>query len=230
MLLANASIKSRGVFRVALAGGSTPQHLYTLLGSDEYARQTDWTKWLVYLGDERLVPPTDNRSNYTIARPFLTNAPISQDTIYLPTIHLDDASATAAEYERMIRESFSDKASEIPSLDLILLGLGSDGHTASLFPDKPALDVQDRLIVESTPGILPPAVDRITFTLPFINAAKHVIFLVSGSDKIEAFIAAYSGTPLGSVQQVPAYLVQPINGDVHWYITDNLVSSTTHLA
>jgi 6-phosphogluconolactonase len=216
---ANQAIKERGVFNVALAGGSTPRGLYDVLSSSGYQPKTDWSCWRIYFGDERLVPLTDSQSNYAMAKKhLLDNVPISGEHIYVPSVHLLDARNVAVEYERTIKGNFGN-ASSIPRLDLILLGLGSDGHTASLFPEKPALEVMDQLVTFSAPGILPPPVDRITFTVSFINAARHILFLASGEDKSEAFKAAYYGTALGHIKQVPASMVNPKDGDVHWFVT-----------
>ncbi|HMH70205.1 MAG TPA: 6-phosphogluconolactonase [Candidatus Saccharimonadales bacterium] len=221
---ANQAIKERGVFNVALAGGSTPRGLYDVLSSSGYQSKTDWSCWRIYFGDERLVPLTDSRSNYAMAKEhLLDNVPISGEHIYMPPVHLLDARNVAMKYERTIKGNFGN-ASSIPRLDLILLGLGSDGHTASLFPDMPALEVTDRLVTYSSPGVLPPPVERVTFTLPFINAARHILFLASGEDKPEAFKAAYYGTPLGLVKRVPASMVNPKDGDIRWLVTAELTT------
>jgi 6-phosphogluconolactonase len=225
MSLAKESIKNNGVFTVAFPGGSMLMDLYKALSDKKYAAQTDWSAWKVYFSDERVVPLTDERSNYAIAKDYLfPNVPIKNDNVYIPPVHLGNSRAVADEYGRMIRSSLNEEVA-LPHLDLVLLGLGSDGHTASLFPGKPALDVKARLVTDSTPGVLPPPVDRITFTLPFINAARHVMFLAGGQGKAGAFKAAYEGIPLGLIRQVPAYLVQPDDGDVEWFITDELIAS-----
>lgn len=222
---ANEAIISRGVFRIALAGGSTPRGLYEALSSKRYSDQTDWLSWIIYFGDERIVPLTDERSNYAMAKEaLLDKVSLKKGSVYMPSVHLTSPAEVAAEYETQIRRSFIGDDSRMPLLDLVLLGLGSDGHTASLFPGKTALEATNRLVVESTPGVLPPPVDRVTFTLPFINASRHVMFLASGKDKKEAFQAAYYGTALGSIQPVPAYLVHPSTGSLDWFITEELTT------
>jgi 6-phosphogluconolactonase len=221
---ANEAIISRGVFRIALAGGSTPRGLYEVLSSNKYIDKTDWSSWMIYFSDERVVPLTDERSNYAMANEyFISRVALKKENIYVPPVHLSSAAQIAGEYESQIRRSFTEETTLAPRLDLILLGLGSDGHTASLFPDKPALNVVDRLVVESTPGVLPPPVDRITFTLPFINAARRVMFLASGEDKSNAFQSAYYGRLVGEADQpAPAYLVNPEDGSLDWFVTKEL--------
>lgn len=220
MGLANQSINERGVFRVALAGGSTPRRLYEILGGNAKDR-TDWSSWAVYFSDERVVSLADNDSNYAMAKEaLLSKVPIGDDTIYIPNVALKNPQLVAEDYEKTIRRSTSEK---LPIFDLILLGLGSDGHTASLFPGKSAADEKDRLVAASSPGVLPPPVSRITFTLPLINAAKNVLFLVAGTDKAEAFRAAYKRVPLGDVKAVPASLVRPTSGVLHWFVTQEVI-------
>jgi 6-phosphogluconolactonase len=217
--LANQSISERGVFRIALAGGSTPRRLYEMLSSN--SGRTNWSKWAVYFSDERIVPLTDGSSNFAMTKAaLLSKVPISGDNTYVPNVALKDPQLIAEAYEKTIRDSTNEK---LPAFDLILLGLGSDGHTASLFPGKTAADEKDRLVVASPPGVLPPPVDRVTFTPPLINAAKNVLFLVTGTDKAKAFKAAYEGTSLGDVKTVPASLVRPANGTLRWFVTREIM-------
>jgi 6-phosphogluconolactonase len=222
--IANQAIAERGVFRIALAGGSTPRGLYEVLGGEPYANKTDWSLWKVYFSDERMVPLTDERSNYAMAKSTLFNdSRFKEGNIYMPPVHLSSPAEVALAYETMIRRSFTVNTNATPSFDLVLLGLGSDGHTASLFPGKPAVEAVSRLVVESHSGILPPPVDRITFTVPFINAARHIIFLASGEDKQAAFKSAYTGVALKDVQPVPAYLIRPVSGTLEWFVTQDLI-------
>lgn len=223
---ANQSISSRGVFRIALAGGSTPRVLYEIISSDKYIDKTDWSLWIIYFGDERIVSLADERSNYATAkRSLLDKVPLKEGNIYIPSVDLIDSKAVATDYETRIRDSFTEEGPTTPQLDLILLGLGSDGHTASLFPGKASLKEVRYLVVDSTPGILPPPVNRITFTLPFINASRRVMFLASGEDKLNAFRSAYYGKPIDSSGHLAvAYSVQPTNGDLDWFVTKELSS------
>jgi 6-phosphogluconolactonase len=219
--VANEAIVERGGFKIALAGGATPKRLHQVLSSPGYREATDWSAWHIFFGDERVVPLDDADSNFGMARTsFLGNVPIPVDNVHVPPVDAGAPGNAAQQYEADLRKAFVDE--DVPRFDVILLGLGSDGHTASLFPGRPALDVQDRLVTDSSPGVLPPPVDRITFTFPLINAARHVVFLAGGADKKEAFKAAYDGVPLGEVGQVPANRVVLKDGEVHWLITSEL--------
>ena len=216
---------SRGRFNIALAGGSTPKRLYEILAGDTYRQSIDWSSWHVYFGDERIVPLDDECSNYAMARKaLLERVPIRSDQIYVPSVDAGSPAQVATAYEKVIRSS-ADTADETPRMDVVLLGLGSDGHTASLFPGKDALDDREHLITSSTPGVLPPPVDRITFTFPLINAARLVLFLAGGKDKAAAFRAAYHGESLGEVTQVPANRVAPQDGEVFWLVTNDMAEA-----
>jgi 6-phosphogluconolactonase len=219
---ANQAIVSRGVFRIALVGGSTPRDLYRVLSSKKYINKTDWSKWVVYFSDERIVPLDDERSNYAMIKETLLNGQIKEENVYAVPVHIGEPARVAAQYEARIRNSFKETSESPPRFDVVLLGLGSDGHTASLFPGKVTLKEGKRIVVESTPGVLPPSVDRVTFTLPLINAARQVMFLASGRDKSKSFQAAYYGVKLGD-SIAPAHLVQPTNGGIGWFVTEELM-------
>ena len=215
---ARGAIAERGRFVVALAGGSTPRRLCQLL-ADRPGEAIEWDRWHFFLGDERVLPPTDPDCNFVMAaETLLGRVPVAPEQIHRPPTELGDAAAVAAAYEREIRDFFGLAPGEVPRFDLILLGLGSDGHTASLFPGKPALDETERLVVDTPPGVLPPQVDRVTFTFPVINAARAVAFLVAGADKAAALRAAREGVALGEVAQVPAARVRPTDGELRWFV------------
>jgi 6-phosphogluconolactonase len=187
--LSKEAIASKGVFTIALAGGSTPKKLYELLASD-YKDSIEWSKWQVFFSDERFVPLEDERSNYNLAHLILlSKVPIPADNIYAINPDAPSAEAAANAYEATVKSVLDEQ----PSFDLILLGLGSDGHTASLFPGQPAVNEIKKLIVASVPGTLPPPVDRVTFTLPLINSARNVVFLAAGADKAEMVKQATQG-------------------------------------
>jgi 6-phosphogluconolactonase len=186
----------RGGGQIALAGGSTPKKAYGLA----VEREPDWSRAHLWFGDERAVPPDDERSNYRMVREALLDrlatppAAIHRMRGELP------AADAAAEYDRELAGT---------TLDLALLGLGPDGHTASLFPGKPAVAERERLAVPSEPG-LDPRVDRVTLTVPALNAAGSVLFLVVGADKAEAAARAFGGDRDAAT---PASLVRSTHGE-----------------
>jgi 6-phosphogluconolactonase len=207
--LSKEAVADRGVFRIALAGGSTPKKLYELLSSDKYKGQIDWSKWQVFFSDERFVSLDDERSNYNLAQTsLLSKVPIPASQVHAIDPQAGSVEAAAEAYEDAIKAILS----ENQSFDLILLGLGSDGHTASLFPGNPALQETEKLVVASSPGVLPPPVDRVTFTFPLINAARNVAFLTAGADKAAMVKQAAQGG------DIPAANVKPSSGEATWFI------------
>jgi 6-phosphogluconolactonase len=199
---AGEAIEERGRSAVVLAGGSTPKATYGVLARD-YAGRIDWSKVHVFFGDERTVPPDHEDSNYRMARESLL------DHIRVGSVHRircelpPDEAATA--YEQELRDFFGE---ELPRFDLILLGIGADGHTASLFPETPALEVADRWVVSNPVPKLD--TNRITLTVPVINAARSVDFLVAGEDKAEALKEILEGD--ADPRKYPARLIQPPGG------------------
>ncbi len=203
------AIRERGRFLVALSGGKTPRPLYERLAT---SAELDWAAVDVFWADERCVPPTDPRSNYRSAREaLLDRVPIPADRIHRIAGELDPLAAADA-YEIELRRVVGADG----RLDLILLGIGADGHTASLFPRHQALSETDRWIVPVHALAEPPW--RITMTLPLINAARHVLFLVTGAEKADAVRAVESGSP------VPAGLVQPTDGTVTFLVDEEAAS------
>ena len=195
------AIEERGRFAVVLAGGSTPKAMYGILARD-YSDGIDWSKVHVFFGDERTVAPDHKDSNYRTAREALL------DHIRVGSVHRMRCELTpdeaAADYEEQLREFFGG----LPQFDLILLGIGGDGHTASLFPETPALEVRDRWVFANPV----PKLDtiRITLTVPVINAAGSVVFLVAGEDKAEALKEILEGE--ADPREYPATLVHPPAG------------------
>jgi 6-phosphogluconolactonase len=185
---------------VTLAGGSTPRALYELLASDDYRDRTDWEDMEVFFGDERAVPPDHPESNYGMARSaLLRHVPVPDEAV-----HRMEAEATPLE-DAAERYSLS-----LPdSLDLVLLGMGPDGHTASLFPGREALEERTRRVVPTTAADDSP---RLTLTYPTLETAHHVVFLVTGSSKREALDAIRRG------EDLPAGRVRPVAGDVLWIV------------
>jgi 6-phosphogluconolactonase len=194
--IAAAAIAERGRFRIALAGGSTPRAVYPQLVSG-----IDWARTDVFFGDERAVPPDDPQSNYRMAREtLLAPALVPAVNVHRWRAEAADLDAAAREYEQALRAPGAP-----PWLDLALLGLGPDGHTASLFPGTTALAVEDRLAVAVDVPQL--ATRRLTLTYPALLDATHVVFLVTGADKTAALAAALrpgSTLPAARIFQRPA--------------------------
>ena len=206
---AEAAIGERGRFTVALAGGSTPKATYEILARD-YADELDWSKVHIFFGDERTVPPDHEDSNYRMAqRTLLSHVPVG--SVHRMRGELPPAEAAAA-YEEELREFFG-ASDEPPSLDLILLGIGEDGHTASLFPETSALEIHDRWVVANP--VLKLETTRLTLTVPVINSARAVNFLVAGAGKAEALKQILQGD--ADPRQYPAKLVRPAGGPV-WMV------------
>lgn len=208
--LAEEALRTRGRFMVALAGGSTPQKMYALLTG----AKLDWRGIHIFWGDERCVPANHADSNYRMVADVLLNQiSIPPENVHRIQGELPPEEAALA-YEIEMCNAFND---ESPRFDLILLGLGSDGHTASLFPGTPALLEKYHWVTavphESPP---PPLVDRVTLTLRVINAAAHITFIVSGSDKAEVVSRVLRDPTQPGL--LPAQLVKPVNGNLHWLV------------
>jgi 6-phosphogluconolactonase len=212
---AGDAIRARGRFTLALSGGSTPEKTYTLLSSPPYATRLDWSRVYLFFGDERFVPHDDPRSNYHLAnRSLISRAPIDDDHVFAIPTDTSSPSESAARYAQTMASFFGVAADgPPPAFDLILLGLGDDGHTASLFPGKPALDEMKAWVTASPPGVLPPPVDRVTFTFPLINAARAVLFLVAGAGKAAVVKQVLEGGP------APAASVRPA-GSLTWMLDE----------
>lgn len=209
------AVKSAGTFRLALSGGATPKALYALLAGSALAKRLEWRRVSVFFGDERCVPPDHADSNFRMANDTLLKPlKIPQDRVFRMRGE-DEPEQAARQYEASIRKEFGESAPAWPRFDVILLGLGDDGHTASLFPGTPALNERQRLVV---PNQAPQgARQRLTFTVPLINQARAVVFLVSGNGKAAALKAVLEDrTADGS--RVPAKLVQPEQGRLIWFL------------
>jgi 6-phosphogluconolactonase len=210
--LAERGIASRGRFDWALAGGSTPEALYRLLAAGDYASRIDWSKVHFFWGDERCVPPDHPDSNYRMARLALLDAVAPPpDNIHRMQGELSPELA-AERYRSELERSFG--ADGEPKLDLILLGMGSDGHTASLFPDTSGLEEMRRWVVANRIDRL--GTTRLSLTLPVINAATHVVFLVAGADKAER-LAQVLSPPTGP-HPLPAARVRPRGHAPEWFV------------
>ena len=211
---ATSAIEQRGRFTIALSGGSTPRNLYTLIAANA-STTLPWDKMFFFWGDERHVPLTDPESNYRMANEtFLSKVPVPPANIFPVPAENQDASAAAQTYEDTLRKFFALQPSEFPRFDLILLGLGPDGHAASLFPETAALQEKSRLVVANRVEKL--NTSRITFTLPVLNAARCVAFLVSGADKAAVLHEVLEGNAPG--EKYPSKLVRPNKGKLIWFV------------
>ena len=203
--IARASIEARGQFSIALSGGNTPKRTYQLLA--ERAGEIDWSRWQVTFGDERFVPWDDARSNYRMAREtLLARVPIPVDHVHPVPIDTPTVDDAADAYERTLRQVVSGTTDQASTIDLALLGVGPDGHTASLFPGTPVLEEHTRwACAVDAPTTVQPAVPRLTVTLPFVNGARNVLFLVAGADKRPVIAEILDGGE--SARRYPAALV-----------------------
>jgi len=206
-----AAIKRRGRFALALSGGTTPAEMYRLLTTDDFVGRLDWAHVHVFWGDERCVPPEDPESNYRMARmAFLDQVPLPKANIHRIAGELNPRQA-AGLYEQALRDFFNPKPAVF---DLILLGMGDDGHTASLFPGSAALHENSRWVMENYAERL--HAWRITLAPPIINAAREVVFLVTGEGKANVLrrVLKEARQP----QVLPAQLIQPASGRLFWLI------------
>ncbi len=179
---AREAIAARGRFTLALTGGSGPKGLYQRLAQEPGS--VDWTNTFVFLGDERFVPYEDKDSNFGMCKKLLLNhVPVPADNVLPIPTDTDTLGQAAADYAATLTRMLTPAAGQPPVLDLVLLGMGDDGHCASLFPGKPTLEITDVWAVGTPPGTLPPPVDRVTVTFPVLNAARRVLFLVPGKGK-----------------------------------------------
>ncbi len=205
----NAAVVGRR--SLVLAGGNTPRALYRLLG-EEYRDAVTWENVRFFWGDERYVPKDDPRSNFRMAKEaWLDSIGIPSEHVYPMPTDLPDPDAAAWRYEATLRAHFP---ATWPRFDVVLLGLGADGHTASLFPDSPALEERDRWVVAVRAPVEPPV--RLTLTLPAINHAAVVWFLVSGADKAEALRHTLAGD--AAEQRRPAAEVRLSGGEPIWWV------------
>ena len=216
--IANRAIVAHGVFSVALAGGSTPHHLYSLLASENHRLKLDWSRVEFFFSDERHVPPDSDQSNYRMAKETLLEPlSISEPRIHRWQSELPDANDAANAYETELREYF-DRSGR--PLDLVLLGLGEDAHTASLFPNTPALQEIERFAVANWVEKLD--TDRLTMTFSAINDASNVMFIVSGRYKAEAVLSVLEGE--FRPDDLPAQFVNPENGELYWMLDEAAAS------
>ncbi len=222
--LSAQAIAGRSRFTVALSGGSLPRLVGPALAAEPNRSQIDWAGWHVFWADERLVPLDHPDSNFRLAREYLfnqVNIPVAQ--IY----PLDDSfepAATARTYQALLAQLFQPEASQPPRFDLILLGLGEDGHTASLFPHHPLLTETSRWVAPILDSPKPPP-ERITLTLSVINQARAVAFVAAGAGKATILAQVLeTEAPAGAL---PAQLVRPSDGDLVWFVDEAAAARLT---
>lgn len=210
---ANQAVAERGRFTIALSGGSTPKNLFNLLATN--AKTTlPWDRAFFFWSDERHVGPTDPESNYRMAdEAMLSKIPVPAGNVFRFAAENPDADAVAQQYEQTIRKFFQMETG-VPQFDLILLGMGPDGHTASLFPGTAALHEKAKLVAANWVEKL--KTHRLTFTLPLINAAREVAFLVSGVDKASVLKTVLEENSPG--EQYPSKLIYPARGKLIWFV------------
>jgi 6-phosphogluconolactonase len=206
--LSNKKIVLQNQFSIVLSGGSTPKGIYQCMASPSFRNKFRWEKIHIFFGDERWVPPEDPRSNYRmVMEALLSKVKVPSENIHFIQTKACNLQTSALLYEKSISDFFQLKKGEFPAFDLVLLGLGQDGHTASLFPGNPSLIEKERLAISTSQTGIPEK--RITLTLPAINHEQEIFFLVSGPDKadIVAKVMKNMGFPANEIQ-----------GNVAWFL------------
>ncbi len=210
-----AAIEERGRATLVLAGGNTPRGLYQQIATQSWP----WPHLHLFWGDERFVPHDHPESNYRMAREtWLDHVPIPAANLHpMPTVPLTPAAAAAA-YEQELQAFFGLQAGEFPVFDVILLGMGEDGHTASLFPHTAALQVCDRMVTVGQKGEEP----RLTLTIPTLNCGRCVVFLVAGANKAAAYTQVMTASADG--ERFPAALIRPQAGELWWLVESSVLA------
>ena len=220
---ATEAVAQRGRFTIALSGGSTPKNLFNLLATN--ARTVfPWDRTYFFWSDERHVPPTDPESNYRMAEEImLSKIPVNAGNVFRIGAENPDAAAAAEAYEQTLRKFFQLQPGQVPAFDLILLGMGPDGHTASLFPNTAGLQEKTRPVIANWVDKL--KANRLTMTLPVLNSAREVAFLASGTDKAQVLrtVLEEDAPP----EQYPAKLVRP-TGRLIWFVDRAAASQLTN--
>lgn len=202
------AVSARGVARIAISGGSTPKRMFELLAEEPFRSQIDWSKLLLYWVDERCVAPDDADSNYRMTREhLLSKVPIPEANVFRMDGEINPEEA-ASRYEATLRNTFRLEGAETPAFDLLLLGMGDDGHTASIFPQTSAIDAMGTLV---TANHVPQKDSwRITLTWPVINTARNVVFLIEGTAKADVLHEVLLGEY--DPDRLPSQLIRPDSG------------------
>jgi 6-phosphogluconolactonase len=213
--ISNQAIGRAGRFTVALSGGSTPRRLFETLASDAFRTQVLWSNVEFFWGDERCVPPYHPDSNYHMAQEaLLSKVPVDEELVHRIPGELENVEKAAAQYEATLRDSFELGSGQFPRFDMTLLGLGDDGHTASLFPGTAAIHETEKLVVGHYVEKL--GVNRLTMTPPTLNGAYETFFLVTGAGKAETLKNVLEGVYQPDVY--PAQVIQPARGRLVWLV------------
>ncbi len=211
--LTEVFVGGAGRFTVALSGGSTPKAMFSILAQQPFAGELPWSSIYFFWGDERPVPPDHAESNYRMAHEaLLSKVPIPGENIFRIPAEAEDHERAAASYSETISQFFNLAESDFPRFDLILLGMGADGHTASLFPGTTALRVNDRIVAAN--HVEKFHSHRITLTAMTINRARNIIFLVAGEDKAPALKQVIEGER--NTEKYPSQLIEPRGGTLLW--------------
>ena len=219
--LAREATAARGAFFVALSGGSTPRRAYELVAEPEFRERVDWERVVLFLVDERHVPPTHPDSNYRMVDAALASrVPLPPGGIERYATEDSDPAAVASRAETRLRERFRLGPDDAPRFDLVMLGLGADGHTASIFPGTTAVAERRRLVAPVRVEEL--GAWRLTLTLPVINRARSIVFLVSGAGKAAILSRVLLGGP--ESPELPARLVRPSDGSLVWLVDRDAAS------
>jgi 6-phosphogluconolactonase len=219
---ATVAVRERGVFTISLAGGSTPKALYGLLATDPGLKsQMPWGKTQFFFGDERHVPPDDPDSNFRMANEsMLSKVSLKPEQVYRIKGEYEDAEKAALEYEQTLRSYFKLSPGQLPRFDVVLLGMGDEGHTLSLFPGTKALHDNGRLVMSNWIGKL--YTQRVTITAPVANNSAVAIFMITKADKALALKGVLEG-PF-EPEQLPSQLIQPKNGKASWLLDTTAAS------
>ncbi|MDP8218503.1 MAG: 6-phosphogluconolactonase [Candidatus Theseobacter exili] len=212
------AISKNSLFTLALSGGTTPQSLYQKLSNKPFKDKMPWKDIHFFFGDERMVSYKNPLSNfYTAKQRLFSLVPVSESNIHkIPTENNTPAEASK-KYEKVLKNFFSFQKSIIPVFDVIILGVGQDGHTASLFPGDITLKEKEKLTVAVDSPKSAPMVSRVSLTLPVINAARNVVFLVSGKNKTTIINQVFNEYSKEKTKTLPAAMVQP-EGNLIWFI------------
>ena len=222
--LAEARIRERNIFTLVLSGGSTPRQLYEELANQPISNRIDWQHTHLFWGDERCVPPNHQDSNFALAyETMISKVVVPPANVHRIPAETDSPKAAAEKYEKSLREFFRvatepDSPRTFPSFDLVLLGLGEDGHTASLFPCDAALEEKTKWAVAVDGSTAAPSIPRVSLTLPVLNEARHVLFLASGASKRKVFREILNNPEKTGY---PAARVEP-SGRLLWFIDELL--------